>query len=241
MEWIEADRETPEIGPGEVHVWRFPLNGQTGADTASVLSREEQSRADGMTSPKARVSFVTSQSALREILARYTGADPLELTFVRGPHGKPVLAGGDGAIEFNVSHSGDWGLIAVARVAVGVDVEQVRPRSTTPHLEQRFLTPGERNLLAQRAGEHGESAFFMVWSRKEAYLKAAGLGLAAPFSRVDSSGERLPDLGDDGVPRAGEAPWSVREFFVDDRHPAAVVVRAPTLSATFLTFRSPHS
>jgi len=130
---------------------------------------------------------------------------------------------------------------AVARVAVGVDVEQVRPRSTTPHLEQRFLTPGERELLAQRANDHGESAFFIIWSRKEAYLKALGLGLAAPFSRVDSSTDRLPDVDEDGAPRAGEMPWSVREFFVDDRHPAAVVLRSRALSSTFLTFRSTHS
>lgn len=236
MEWIKAEREPPVIGPGEVHVWRFPL--ATTRD--SLITSAERLRADEMSSVKARESFIASQSALRELLAAYTGTAPLELDFLRGPHGKPMLAGCENPVEFNLSHSGDWGLVAVARVAVGVDVEQVRSRGISPNLKERFLTPGERELLELKAHEHGHTAFFIIWSRKEAYLKAAGLGLSAPFSRIDSSAPQLPDLDERGAPLAGETCWSVRDFFVDERHAAAVVARMHELSPTFLTLWSAH-
>ncbi|MGK2934652.1 MAG: 4'-phosphopantetheinyl transferase family protein [Gemmatimonadaceae bacterium] len=208
MEWIESEPDGHEIGPDEVHLWRFPLG-----------------------FPDA------GQSALRTLLAAYTGTPAGELTFSRGVHGKPMLASPASALEFNVSHSGDWGVIALARVPVGVDVEQVRPGRHSPALEKRFLTAGERALLRRRAVPDGEAAFFVVWCRKEAYLKATGFGLAAPFSRIDSSAARLPELDPDGAQLAGATPWAVAEFFVDEKHAGAVVARADGLSARLLTLR----
>lgn len=236
MEWIDSDPDGHEIGPEEVHLWRFPLAAPH-ESAAGTLTDEERARAEGMQSLTARGSFVASQSALRTLLSAYTGTPAGELTFSRGVHGKPMLASPASPLEFNVSHSGDWGVIALARVPVGVDVEQVRPGRHSPALEKRFLTEGERALLRQRAGPDGEVAFFVVWCRKEAYLKATGFGLAAPFSRVDSAAARLPDLDESGAQLAGATPWAVAEFFVDERHTGAVVARADRLATRLLTLR----
>lgn len=225
---------------GEIHVWRFKLAGATRKDEARALTDEERQRAECMVSEDVRNTFVASQSALRALLSGYTGKPGRDLEFAREQHGKPVLASSR-AVEFNLSHSGDWGVIAVATVQVGVDVELVRPQRPTSALARRFLTDGERELVRIRAAQHGEAAFFIAWSRKEAYLKAAGFGLAAPFGRVDSSPERLPDLDERGAQLPGDAPWSVREFFVDDRHPAAVVARTPRLEPRFLTLQRDES
>lgn len=237
MEWIESEPGAPEIGPQEVHLWRFPLDAPDDSAGTANLPDEERRRAEGMQSDTARLSFLASQSALRALLSAHTGTPPTELAFSRGAHGKPALASPASTIEFNVSHSGDWGVIALARVPVGVDVEQVRPGRATPALEKRFLTEGERDLLGRHAREHGDAAFFVVWCRKEAYLKATGFGLAAPFSRVDSSPPRLAELDESGAQLAGTAPWAVAEFFVDERHAGAVVARAERVSPRFFTLR----
>lgn len=239
MEWIEAEPGSPELGPGEVHVWRFPLDGSRLGTAAASLTPEELARAEGMTSPQAARSFIASQSALREVLVAHTRTRPQAIEFSRGAHGKPMLAGPARTVEFNVSHSGDWGLLALALVAVGVDVEQIRPGRASARLAERFLTPAERELLRLRASSDGDAAFFVVWSRKEAYLKAAGFGLAAPFSSVDSAGDKLPDLDEHGNQLPAGTPWSITDFLVDDRHVGAVVARMPQISPTFLTLRRP--
>jgi len=237
LEWIENERDGHELGADDVHVWRFPLDTPGEPDTAVPLSGDERARAGKMQSSTARTSFIASQTALRTLLASYTGIPASELAFSRGAHGKPMLAAPISGIEFNVSHSGDWGVVALSRVPVGVDIEQVRPGRHSPALERRFLTGGERALLRQRAATDGEAAFFAVWCRKEAYLKATGFGLAAPFSRIDSSAARLPELGEDGAQLAGATPWAVEEFVVDERHTAAVVARTERLSVCLFTLR----
>jgi len=237
LEWTEAEPGRTEIGPNEIHIWRFPLPADPASAATVHLSADELARVRAMESASARGSFVASQTALRQVLAGYTGTPPGSLAFVRGRNGKPQLMPEAAGIRFNVSHSGRWGLIAVAESDVGVDVEAIRPRRASARLAERFLTEGERQLIRQREGSHSRAAFFMIWSRKEAYLKATGLGLAAPFGTVDSSGARLPDLDEHGNPRDSGTPWAISEFFVDEEHPAAVVARAQEVSLCFLTLR----
>ena len=204
--WTESAPGETRIGPAEVHVWRFQLHP------------------------------APQRSPLLDVLAAYIGVKPLDVELATGPHGKPALASTAPGVHFNVSHSGSWGLVAVARVEVGVDVEQIRPRRASARLTDRFLTDGERRLLQSRLASHTEAAFFMIWSRKEAYLKAVGVGLSVPFSAVDSSRDKLPDLDAQGHQQTGSEPWIVKEFFVDELHPATVVARAAQISLTFLTF-----
>ncbi len=211
MEWTEASPGAREMQPGDAHIWRYPTR-----DAASA-------------------------SPLRGILAGYLGTAPVDVEIATGPKGKPALASSASGFHFNVSHSGDWGLIAVARSDVGVDVEQVRPRRASARLADRFLTAGERSLLESRAASHGEAGFFMIWSRKEAYLKAVGVGLSVPFSGVDSSLDRLPELDADGHQLEGSSPWIVQEFFVDVRHPATVVLRSAQISLSCLTLMGSHT
>lgn len=224
--------------PGEVHVWRFPLDDPPRSGVETTLTDAELARAREMSAPIAAASFAASQIAVRHVLAAHMHVPARSIEIVRGAHGKPMLAEGAGELQFNVSHSGDWGLLAVAHMDVGVDVEQVRPRRVHPRFEHRFLTPAERELLRARRGTDGDSAFFVVWSRKEAYLKATGFGLAAPFSKLNSAGDTLPDLDAHGNQLAGNNPWSIMDFFVDERHVGAVVARVPELSVKFFTLRT---
>jgi 4'-phosphopantetheinyl transferase len=237
LEWIEAEPGSPRLAPGEVHVWRFRLGDPRGHEH-TALTDAERERARGMTAPAAAESFVASQLAVREVLSAHLGIPGRSVEIVRGAHGKPMLGDHTRGLGFNVSHSGAWGLLAVSHADVGVDVEQVRQRRIDPSFEQRFLTPAERELLNSRRGTDGDAAFFVVWSRKEAYLKATGFGLAAPFSKVDSAGDMLPELDEQGNQLAGAKPWSIMDFFVDEQHVGAIVARAAELAVKFFTLRT---
>jgi 4'-phosphopantetheinyl transferase len=135
---------------------------------------------------RAREEFQVSRALLRVLLGRYLRRDPSRLELRMGPQGKPALAG-DAPLSFNVSHSFGAALIAVrAGGEVGVDVEQVRPFENDLGLAERFFCPTEWAAL-RALGEERREAFFHVWTRKEAYLKAGGLGLSGGLERVEVS------------------------------------------------------
>ena len=120
-------RCVPDLRADAVHVWRVAIDGPT-VDAAD-LRPDERARADRFRAERDRARFIASHAALRVILGAYAGARPEELAFEAGERGKPGLKHPAGTgIEFNLSHSGGWAVVAVARGRrVGVDVEQVRP------------------------------------------------------------------------------------------------------------------
>jgi 4'-phosphopantetheinyl transferase len=119
--------------------------------------------------------------ALRHVLSLYTGIRPEDLLFSRLPGGKPRLVArhGNPAPEFSVTRSKNRALIAISiHCPVGVDLEFVRPVPALASLTERFFAPGERAALQRLPRNRWITAFFTLWTRKEAVLKAAGLGLA---------------------------------------------------------------
>jgi 4'-phosphopantetheinyl transferase len=113
------------------------------------------------------------------------------LQFAYGPHGKPALAGGQPAEadpQFNLAHSENLALLAFAHTgAVGVDVEQVRPMPDADQLVARFFSPREQFAFKQLPDEQKPAAFFNLWTRKEAWLKATGDGIGHLLSQVEVS------------------------------------------------------
>jgi Phosphopantetheinyl transferase len=107
---------------------------------------------------------------------------PADLVFFLGPHGKPALE--NLGLEFNLSHSGGCGLLAVTRGRrVGVDGERVRADFAGEDIARRFFAPAEVDALAASAPGEYVAAFFRCWTRKEAYVKARGDGLSLPLDR----------------------------------------------------------
>jgi 4'-phosphopantetheinyl transferase len=162
------------LTPGEVHLWRLRLDQRIG--DRRVLSLDEQLRADRFRYAVDRQHFITARSGLRRILGDYLGRDAAALEFRYGLQGKPILA--DGAIEFNLSHSGDLALVVVTiDRSVGVDLERIKPMADLAKLTARFFTVGEHQRIMQLAEPDRPLAFFRTWTCKEAYLKATGEGL----------------------------------------------------------------
>lgn len=179
----------PALRSDEVHVWRASLAGPSpgpGTDS-SLLSREEGDRAARFISADHRDRWAASRAILRRILAAYLGDDPAALRFRAGAQGKPALlrTEGHGDVRFNLSHSGGVALVAVALGReVGVDVERIREDAAGERLAERFFAPAEAAALRTIPARQRAPAFFACWTRKEAYLKARGVGLTFGLDRV---------------------------------------------------------
>ena len=176
------------IPNGEAHVWIIDADVEAPAE---ALTAEERERAARFRFDVDRRRWIAARVALRRVLARYTD----DLNFVAGEHGKPYLA--NGAVHFNLSHSGALAVIAVAASEVGVDVEQIRESFDFQELD---------------AAARSRAEFFRGWTRKEAMLKARGVGL----------GGRTGDGGDEGD------GW-VEELTVREGYAAAIASAGPHL------------
>jgi len=165
--------------PAPFDVWEIDLGSAPDDAELNVLSRDERERASRFVFARDRRRFLAAHVALRRLLARRTDAPAAELCFVAGPFGKPRLAGPSCDCSFNLSHSADIALIALAPDGeVGVDIEMLRAMEDAPALSERNFTARECAELAELAADARDRAFLSCWTRKEACLKAIGSGLS---------------------------------------------------------------
>ena len=211
----------------EVHVWQTSLAARPLPDLSSVLSPEELERADRFGNPARRFSFLVARATLRGVLAHELGTDTAALRFATGPHGKPFLENPPTDLRFNLSHSGDIVLCAVAwEREVGVDVERVKPGIDHTALARRFFSPLENEQLTSLPRALQPAAFFAAWTRKEALVKAWGVGLSLPLDRFDVSVHPHRPAQLLGV-REGpgqDGRWSVHELHPGPGHAGALAV-----------------
>ena len=226
----------PTLTEHAVHVWRVALDDEARLeDSWRLLSPDEQARAHRLHDATHRRRFVLAHGALRALLAGYLDASPSAISYVVGTHGKPALATRDAAraqVEFNLSHSEDIALVAVARgQPVGVDVQHWSESVEHLRLAERFFSPREREALRAltHEAEQVAGAFFAAWTRKEAYVKATGYGIARGLHHFDvtlAPGEHAQLLADRLDPDA-PARWSMTALEPAPRYSAAVVAASP--------------
>ena len=233
-DWPRTRPDAPDVNlaPGEVHVWRVDLScpRPTTSFSAAELARLERTR-----HPRANREFACARSALRELLGAYLRVHPSRPDISTLEHGKPALDAPHEHLHFNVSHSGDWALVALALEPVGVDVEDQRRDSDLALLARRAFAPDELDLpdLETPAGRR---AFFNVWSRKESYIKALGLGLSLDLTRFAVSHDEPPRV----LRHAHDHPrLSLSSVHPDADHSGAVCA-ARVLSVRALSLPAPH-
>ncbi|MEO8810674.1 MAG: 4'-phosphopantetheinyl transferase superfamily protein [Rhodanobacter sp.] len=177
---------------------------------------------------------------LRRTLAAYLGIGANEVALVEGPHGRPQLDQRHGSVlDFNWSHSGDHALIAIARgIVPGIDVERRRPKPRALPIAQRFFSSDETDALAALPEEARASAFFEVWTAKEAVLKAHGRGIGYGLERLRilSTPERLRLLQFEGE---DVARWQLQRLMVAPDLIAALAWRGPPRTIRLGTLASP--
>ncbi len=183
-----ADRVSIPEMPGTFHrsntavVFHVDLtpDARREADASASLDGHELARRDRIFRPLPRRQFTLCRAALRTVLCRTLRCSNDELSFRASKYGKPfALVGGvPASIAFNVSHSGQHGLIALAPEGrIGVDVEEISARKDIDGDIRLLFSPGERARLNRADGRRQLELFWSLWTMKEALVKASGTGL----------------------------------------------------------------
>ena len=226
-----------ELAAGEVHVWSLPLdiNLSSFASVTVFLSPDERKRAERFRFDVHRNRFIVGRGLMRVILGRYCDAPPGSLRFNYGPNGKPGLTPGDearrtgGALHFNLAHSEGLAVLAVTQTGpVGVDVEQVRRLPEYKELVSHFFSAREAAGFLRLEREQQPAAFFNLWTRKEALLKATGEGIGHSLNRVEVSflpGEPARVLSLPNESWAGRE-WSLVDLAISPAYAAALALPA---------------
>lgn len=187
---------TRSLPPGEVHLWRIPLT--TSPEEISLLhtclAADELQRADRLLDRRKAQDFIVGRGRLRQILASYLHVNPAAIDLTYGKHGKPALTGN--ALQFNLSHSGAWAVLALcADAAIGVDLEKIEPALDYAALAARFFTAAENACLLNAPLSQRRRRFYRLWTRKEALLKGQGRGFSVSAEQ---------EMGD----------WSLQSFWL---------------------------
>jgi 4'-phosphopantetheinyl transferase len=200
----------PRLVPGGVHIWMAELSG---GGNWRYLSEQEQARARAVMSDRLRARFIAARSILRQLLGRYLGKAPDRIELRANAHGKPMLAGRQAALQFNLSHTDDLLLVAFARDrAVGIDVDRLDRVGDWAGVARSSFSNCERATLELLPESLRAKALMCGWIRKEAYAKARGAGYAYGFKlfsvRLDPVGRHPVLIRDDRDAAAAGRWWT---------------------------------
>ena len=227
-----VDDDLEALRAGDVHIWYIDLAvdaGTVGRLTRD-LSKDERARAGRFRFDHDARRFVVARSGLRALLGRYLRLDPGDVAFTYLAHGKPALDGVHSIMSFNLSHSGEVAVVAAGwDRAVGVDVELRRPLPDLSALAARSFAPRELAVLEALPEAERPTAFFRCWTRKEAFIKATGQGLAQPLdafvvSLAPEEPARFLDI--EGDP-AALARWTLYDLQPPTGYAGALAVEGP--------------
>ena len=174
-------------GMTSVSVWFIDLNDIALSDDTidALLSSAERERSTRMRDRQQARLWCVIRASLRLRLAQRLCCCVSDIVFDSGEHGKPCC----GDVPFNVSHSGDIGLLALAHqttasLQIGVDVERLDRRQDVLSLARIVCSDHEYKALSSLAEVDRDEAFTRTWTRKESWLKARGVGLGFGATRV---------------------------------------------------------
>lgn len=179
------------LSTNQVHIWELRISeSNMGPEEfyKNTLSIDEKERADRLRFPKDRTNFVLSRGHLRGLLSKYLGLPASEIEFQYNRYGKPYLNKKPHPhnIDFNLSHSNDIALYAVANGReVGIDVEYIREVRRAGKIIDRFFSNEERAYYKNQPEENQNLTFFRLWCAREACTKAIGYGFNLPRSEFD--------------------------------------------------------
>lgn len=210
-----------------VDVWRIHLHlaGDSLKKLEAALSTDEVQRAARFHFPTDRDRFIAAHGCLRGILGQYLHCEPGQINFSANQYGKPALR--ERSLEFNLSHSGEFALVAVTlKRKVGVDVERIRQGISSHVIARQYFSKSEVAELETLPLEKREAAFFTCWTRKEAYIKAQGMGLSLPLESFDVSlSPNEPAILRATRPDAEEPTrWTLMSLDVDPNYGSAVAI-----------------
>lgn len=186
MQPLPERHHSPQpLASGQVHLWLLDTRqfNQPLVELAlTLMNSEERERAQKFI--RGKHEYIASRWLLRKVLGQYLQQAPASLVFNRNEKGKPYLA--NNSLQFNLSHSGHWALLAATRDReLGVDIEQTRHERDLLGIAESYYHPDELALLKQRQGTEQIHLFYRLWTLKEALFKAMGVGIAAGLENLN--------------------------------------------------------
>jgi 4'-phosphopantetheinyl transferase len=174
----------------EVHVWlaAYKTFRAQLSELQNLLSVDEAKKAARFYFEKDRERFIVTHGLLRKLLASYINTPPVQLDFQYNAYGKPALASSfqKELLHFNLSHTQNLVVYAFTCTRnIGIDIEYMRADIEYEQIAGRYFSPFEHAELQRLPSSQRQQAFFHCWTRKEAYIKARGLGLSLALDSFD--------------------------------------------------------
>jgi len=227
----DIDRIVAAHPDTDVHVWLTVPDVGGDRDACIVtpwLSEPELARRSRIQHPRALAEFLAGRRLIRSLVGALVGVAPRDLAIIENAHGAPSLdpARHATAWRFNLSHTDGLLALAVARSRIGIDVEWTTRRGRTVELADRYFAPTEFAALRALPEPQQRDRFFDLWTLKEAYIKARGMGLAIPLRDFAYTfGDRRIDLTVAAATRdVPDASWRFLQAQVGTHHRLALAI-----------------
>jgi 4'-phosphopantetheinyl transferase len=220
----------------ELHIWLAWLDVEPQERTrlCSYLNKDEVSRAQRFIFPRDRDHFIVARGRLRELLGKYLHCPPNAVQFKTGRYGKLSLLDDRDQLRFNLSHSHGLALYGFCMAReLGIDTEKIRPQFAGEGIAERYFSETEQRELAELPKELRDTAFFLCWTRKEAYIKAHGDGLQIALDSFDVS---LKPGEPETLRSVDSGRWSMRSFTPAPEFVAAIIAEGKIQSTRFLKY-----
>ena len=231
MSWSSITTPPP-LSEKDIHVWRFRLENNGNFERfTKLLAEDESRRASRFLFDRHREHFVIGRAIARIILGWYIDRRPELIEYAYDNLGKPRFAHVElnAQLRFNLSNSHDLGLLAVTRsTEVGVDLERIREMNDMLGLAKRYFAEEETDRLFGLPASKQASAFFRLWTRKEAYLKAVGKGLTCPLREVHVSLHDSPEacrIVDINGDQTEAAKWTLANLDPNPEFKSALAIK----------------
>lgn len=188
---MSVNRSDIHLSNNQIHIWKIDTNqANVNLDTLynNILSSNERERVDRLRSENDKKRFIISRGQLRKSLSSYLKVSPSNITFSYNKYGKPSIRSEHNLenIKFNVSHSKNLVVYAITQNReVGIDLEYIRGVSHADKIVRRYFGEEESEFYYSQPENEKELAFFTLWTRKEAYSKARGMGIGLPGKKFD--------------------------------------------------------
>jgi 4'-phosphopantetheinyl transferase len=196
----------------------------------AILSKDERKRAAGFYFERERRCYIRSHAALRLLLGRYLTRAPADIALVPDTYGKPELVAACGSgLKFNLSHSGEVALMGVSlHSPLGVDIELVRDIPDFLAIAEHHFAPSEIEQLLRLAPAQRRESFYVTWTRKEAFIKALGLGLSFPLDAFCTGRQDRPPRLTQGSDVCSD--WTIVDLAPVWGYKAAMAVHQPNVA-----------
>lgn len=220
------------LGPEQVHLWLAfcdEADDELHARYRALMTPEERTRGDRYYFERDRARYRVTRALVRSVLSRYAPVAPERWRFEPTSYGQPLIVNPEPEardLSFNLTHTSDLVVLAVTRGrAVGVDTENVT-RGALLDVADRFFAPSECAHLRALPAEAQAARFFELWTLKESYIKARGMGLSIGLDKFAFDLREPGSVSLSTVPELADPAerWALRHLWATPDHPVALCV-----------------